>query len=149
METWTGNSLARTEQNRIFAIIICIKYPLSADISQGSDVYKCQVNDTFIIIDPVWPLYWCGSVTIISLRSGWMSEMMKVKGPSSPAGQESHLSMISLIHYLDTSYFQHLSAVYLCHLGILCFPSFPPNRPNNTKFTINLLLILNTENSQV
>ena len=68
---------------------------------------------------------------------------------SSPAGQESHLSMISLIHYLDTSYFQHLSAVYLCHLGILCFPSFPPNRPNNTKFTINLLLILNTENSQV
>ena len=74
METWTGNSLARTEQNRIFAIIICIKYPLSADISPGSDVYKCQANDTFIMIDSVCPLYCQATVTIISLRSAWMSE---------------------------------------------------------------------------
>ena len=72
------------------------------------------------------------------------------EGPSSPAAQQSHLGMISLIHYLDTSYFQHLSAVYLCHLGILCFPSSPPCQTSQHENLLYFLLILeNIENRQV
>ena len=104
METWTGNSLARTEQNRIFAIIICIKYPLSADISQGSDVYKCQVNDTFIIIDAVCLLY-TGAVQLLSFPSQIrirmnVRDVRKVKGPASrPAASPGHDITDSLSRY--------------------------------------------------
>ena len=129
-------SLASTEQNRIFAIIICIKYPLSADISQGSDVYKCQVNDTFITIDAVCLLY-SGAVQLLSFPPDQIRMNVRDEESEGPSSLTWAWYLWFIISILLTSNICLLFSLYLCHLGILGFPSSSSKRQTscqNTKF---------------
>ena len=92
-------------------------------------------------------MYCTARLQLLSFPSDQNVRDEEREGPSSPA---AHLGLISVIQYLDTSYFQHLSAVCLClSLSSWNFMfSFISIQTSQHEICYNFLFILNIGREQ-